>query len=99
MKLCHSEECGVSMLCYCYLMVLSFFTATHEKGFILYLSSSHVLFLLVLTIYYLVWPHLNAGQQKSYYKKLYIFLFSTFSLFLMAYFYYRHIRHCDALGE
>eukprot|EP00094_Tigriopus_californicus_P006057 TCALIF_05833-PA protein Name:"Similar to CG7990 Post-GPI attachment to proteins factor 2-like (Drosophila melanogaster)" AED:0.06 eAED:0.06 QI:0/0.75/0.8/1/0.75/0.8/5/515/362 len=71
---------------------------THEKGFILYLSSSHVLFLLVLTIYYLVWPHLNAGQQRSYYKKLYIFLFSTFSLFLMAYFYYRHIRHCDALA-
>lgn len=70
----------------------------HEKGFLLYLASSHMLFLVVLAIYRQVWEHLTDRQKKSFYSKLYIFLFSTTSIALMAYFYYRHIKHCDNLA-
>ena len=73
-------------------------SATHEKGFILYLSSSHMSFLLILKIYHLIWPFLNTEQRWSYYKKLFIFVFSITCLALMAYFYYRHIIHCDSMG-
>lgn len=71
---------------------------THEKGFILYLASSHLSFLLVLKIYHVIWPQLDSQQRCSYYKKLFIFLFSFTCLFLMAYFYYRHIIHCDSMA-
>ena len=65
----------------------------------LYLSSSHLLFLVILAIYWQVWDCLTDLQKRSYYHKLYIFLFSTVSIALMAYFYYRHIKHCDNLGK
>lgn len=74
-------------------------TATHEKGFILYLTSSHVSFLIVLKVYHLIWPHLNSGQRMSYYKKVFIFAFSIVCITLMGYFYYRHIIHCDSMGK
>ena len=75
------------------------FTATHEKGFILYLTSSHLSFLIILRIYHVIWPFLNEEQRWSYYKKLFIFVFSIVCLGLMGYFYYRHIRHCDSFGK
>jgi len=71
---------------------------THEKGFILYLTSSHVSFLIVLKVYHLIWPHLNSGQRMSYYKKVFIFAFSIVCITLMGYFYYRHIIHCDSMA-
>ena len=76
-----------------------FLTATHEKGFILYLGSSHISFLVILKVYHVIWPFLNPEQRSSYYKKLLIFLFSLASIVLMAYFYYRHIIHCDSMGR
>ena len=78
---------------------LHLLTATHEKGFILYLTSSHVSFLIVLKVYHLIWPHLNSGQRLSYYKKVFIFAFSIVCITLMGYFYYRHIVHCDSMGK
>ena len=79
--------------------IFNLFPAIHEKGFMLYLSSSHLLFLVILAIYWQVWDCLTDLQKRSYYHKLYIFLFSTVSIALMAYFYYRHIKHCDNLGK
>ena len=75
------------------------FTATHEKGFILYLGASHMSFLLIIKINHELWSYLNAEQKFSVYKKVAIFVFSFVSLALMAYFYYRHIVHCDNLGN
>lgn len=68
---------------------------THEKGFLLYLTSSHLSFLIILRIYHMIWPFLNEGQRWSYYKKLFIFVFSLVCMTSMGYFYYRHIKHCD----
>lgn len=71
---------------------------THEKGFILYLSASHVSFLLILKVYHIIWPFLNSEQRWSYYKKVFIFVFSLACIALMAYFYYRHVFHCDNMA-
>jgi len=71
---------------------------THEKGFILYLTSSHLSFLIILRIYHIVWPFLNEEQRWSYYKKLFIFVFSLVCISLMGYFYFRHIIHCDSFA-
>ena len=76
-----------------------FLSATHEKGFILYLTSSHTSFLIVLKIYHIIWPVLDCPQRNSYRKKLFTFVFSFICLVLMGYFYYRHIVHCDSLGK
>merc|ERR1719232_1540671 len=46
----------------------------------------------------MIWPFLNEGQRKSYYKKLFTFLISLGGITLMGYFYYRHIRHCDLMA-
>jgi len=71
---------------------------THEKGFLLYLTSSHLSFLIILRIYHMIWPFLNEGQRWSYYKKLFIFVFSLVCMTSMGYFYYRHIKHCDSFA-
>ena len=73
--------------------------AIHEKGFLLYLSSSHLSFLLLLLLYRELWPFLDEDQRRSFYHKAAAFVFSTACLGLMAYFYYRHIIHCDLMGE
>ena len=65
----------------------------------MYLSSSHLSFLLILKVYHMIWPFLNTEQRWSYYKKLAIFVFSLACIILMAYFYYRHIIHCDSMGK
>ena len=73
--------------------------ATHQKGFILYLGSSHLTFFLTLKIYDVIWPLLNEQQMWSYRRKVAIFFFSVASLLIMVYFYYRHFIHCDAFGK
>lgn len=77
----------------------TYFSATHEKGFILYLTSSHLSFWLILRIYHILWPQLNNMLKKSYRQKLFLFTFSFVCLMLMGYFYYRHIVHCDNMGK
>ena len=74
-------------------------SAIHEKGFLLYLSSSHASFLLILVVYGLLWSELGERQRSSFRRKAASFVFSTSCLALMAYFYYRHIVHCDKLGN
>ena len=74
-------------------------SAIHEKGFLLYLSSSHASFLLILVVYGLLWSELGERQRSSFRRKAASFVFSTSCLALMAYFYYRHIVHCDKLGK
>jgi len=71
---------------------------THEKGFLLYLTSSHFSFLIILRVYHMIWPYLNEEQRWSYYKKLFIFVFSLLCMTSMGYFYYRHIKHCDSFA-
>ena len=65
----------------------------------MYLSSSHVSFLLILVVYRLLWSDLGERQRSSFRRKAASFVFSTSCLVLMAYFYYRHIVHCDTLGN
>ena len=74
-------------------------TAIHQKGFILYILSSHLSFLLILKIYHVIWPHLNDLQKCSYRNKLFLFILSLTCMSLMAYYYYRHFIHCDPLGK
>jgi len=68
---------------------------THQKGFILYLGSSHLSFFLTLKIYDVIWPLLNEHQMCSYRRKVALFLASFTFLFIMVYYYYRHFIHCD----
>mgnify|MGYP006975654011 CR=1 FL=1 len=73
--------------------------ATHQKGFIFYILSSHVSFLLILKIYHVIWPFLSDLQKCSYRNKLFLFILSLTCMSLMAYFYYRHFIHCDPFGK
>jgi len=68
---------------------------THQKGFIIYLGSSHLSYFLTLRIYDVIWPLLNENLIWSYRRKVAIFLASFAFLFIMVYYYYRHFIHCD----
>ena len=74
-------------------------TAIHQKGFIFYICSSHLSFLLILKIYHVIWPALNDLQKCSYRNKCGLLILSLTCMFIMAYFYYRHFIHCDPFGK
>ena len=78
---------------------LYYFAATHQKGFIIYLGSSHLSYFLTLRIYDVIWPLLNENLIWSYRRKVAIFLASFAFLFIMVYYYYRHFIHCDQFGK
>jgi len=71
----------------------------HQKGFIFYICSSHLSFLLILKIYHVIWPALNDLQKCSYRNKLGLLILSLTCMFIMAYYYYRHFIHCDPFGK
>ena len=88
---------------YNWINIILFFSisilAIHQKGFIFYILSSHVSFLLILKIYHVIWPFLSDLQKCSYRNKLCLFILSLTCMSLMAYFYYRHFIHCDPFGK